>query len=223
MYADRHARPGGFSPGSLVVAIGVNGAVVAALLAANPDYIPKRVADPFTAINIPIDEPPPPPPPPAKPSPKPPRDPAVVAPDPIVEPIRPGPVDPVIVVDPVPLPDPIVPGTGGIGTAPTPPVTPVPALIVDPAVDPRFADALQPPYPTEERRAEREGRVVVRVLVGIDGRVRQVERVSATSDGFWRVTERQALTRWRFRPGTRDGVPQAAWRQMAVRFVLDDA
>ncbi len=62
----------------------------------------------------------------------------------------------------------------------------------------------------------------MRVLVGADGRVRQVERVSATSDAFFMATESQALRRWRFKPGTRDGVAQEAWRVMTVTFRLED-
>jgi protein TonB len=66
------------------------------------------------------------------------------------------------------------------------------------------------------------GKVTVRVLIGTDGRVKQVEPVTATSDAFFRATRDQALRRWRFRPGTRDGVPQEAWRTMSVTFVMAD-
>ena len=95
-------------------------------------------------------------------------------------------------------------------------------MIVGPSVDPRYADAFQPDYPASEQRMGNDGKVTVRVLIGTDGRVKQIERVSATSDAFFRATETQALRRWRFRPGTRDGVPQEAWRTMTVTFVLND-
>jgi periplasmic protein TonB len=65
--------------------------------------------------------------------------------------------------------------------------------------------------------------VVVRVLIGVDGRVKQVERVSADSDGFFEATQRQALARWRFKPATRGGVPVESWKQMNVHFVMEDA
>lgn len=92
---------------------------------------------------------------------------------------------------------------------------------VDSAWDPRFAGAMQPPYPPSEERAEREGSVQVRVTIGADGRVVAAERLSATSDAFWRVTERQALSRWRFRPATVDGRPVQSSKVLSVRFRLD--
>jgi len=52
--------------------------------------------------------------------------------------------------------------------------------------------------------------------------VTAVQRLSATSDAFWRVTERQALSRWRFRPATVDGRPVETSREMTVTFRIED-
>src|SRR3546814_1786436 len=97
-------------------------------------------------------------------------------------------------------------GTGIDSVALDPPPPPLPPLIAAQA-DPRYAAALQPAYPSAERRANREGNVVIKVLIGTDGRVKRVERVSATSDAFFEATRRQALGHWRFKPATRGGVP----------------
>jgi protein TonB len=94
-------------------------------------------------------------------------------------------------------------------------------LRVDAQFDPRFASALQPPYPLIEQRKEREGQVRVRVTIGPDGRVAAVQKVSATSDAFWRVTQRQALSRWRFKPATVDGSPVQSSKVLSVFFKLD--
>jgi protein TonB len=51
--------------------------------------------------------------------------------------------------------------------------------------------------------------------------VEAVEKVSATSDAFWRVTERQALSRWRFKPATVDGNPVQSSKVLSVFFKLD--
>lgn len=59
------------------------------------------------------------------------------------------------------------------------------------------------------------------MLVGADGRVKAVERVSATSDAFFTATRRQALSQWRFRPATRDGAAIESWYRMSVTFVLN--
>ena len=66
------------------------------------------------------------------------------------------------------------------------------------------------------------GTVRIRVTIGTDGRVRAAERVSATSDAFWAAAERQALTRWRFRPATVDGRPIESTRTMTIHFRIED-
>jgi periplasmic protein TonB len=107
-----------------------------------------------------------------------------------------------------------------------PPVDPGPVAHVPvlkaPRLDPRYAAALQPDYPGSMIRAEQEGSVSVRVLVGTDGKVKQVEIMSAASEDFAEATRRQALKKWRFIPGTRDGEPTESWRTMSVRFEMPD-
>lgn len=83
------------------------------------------------------------------------------------------------------------------------------------------SSALQPPYPVMEQRAEIEGSVAIRVFIGTDGRVIRAEKVSATTDGFYRATERQALRAWRFSPATLDGNPVESIKVVTVRFQLD--
>jgi protein TonB len=117
----------------------------------------------------------------------------------------------------------------GIGTRPEPRIEPRsevpprverPSVRVDSQFDPRFASALQPPYPTSEERNEREGIVRLRVTIGADGRVKSAERVSATSDAFWQATQRHALSRWRFKPATVDGRPVESSKVLSIRFQL---
>ncbi|WP_163484575.1 energy transducer TonB, partial [Escherichia coli] len=88
--------------------------------------------------------------------------------------------------------------------------------------DPRYADAFQPNYPASELRAQRDGRVSVRVLVGADGRVKSVEQVSATSPAFFEATRQQALSKWRFKPATRGGVAEESWMTLSVTFQIKD-
>lgn len=222
MYADRLNRTGGLKPGSLGVALAVNAVVIGALFFAAPNMRPFAPPDGPLVTYVPYT--PPPPPEPVQPT-----DPLVrqqprPAPHPDV-PTRlvPTPADHGFLVAPDPLPytPPIgVEGTG-TGTVAVDPPKAAP-VFVQPGIDPRYAAEFQPSYPSEERRAEREGRVDVRVLVGIDGRVKQVERVSATTDAFYRATLDRALAKWRFKPATRDGIPVEAWRSMALTFVLQN-
>lgn len=228
MYADRYTRPGGFRPGSLGLAIGVNGLILFGLSLTAPHFAPTD--DPvLNVVNIPIDRPPPPIDE-IKPQPQPQPH------DKIVKPVLSPPLDRVDVtrtpaqpVDVGPIPGPVdvtpshdpLSGSGDGGGVAVAPVHP--PLLVGPELDQRYIGLFQPTYPASERLAEREGRVVVRVLIGIDGRVKAVEQVgAATSSAFFEATRKRAFDKWRFKPGTRDGVPVEAWRTMSVRFVLDE-
>lgn len=222
MYADRYAPAPRLKPGSLAVAIAINGAVLAALIYSAPEEFRTIIDKGLVTRNIPVPKDPPPEEQPrpkraAQPSPKP----QIDQPETIVEHTAtdPGPIlftGPVVEVGPVE-------GTGtGNGNGVAIEAPPPPPVFVDPVLDQRYAGSFQPTYPTDERRADREGSVVVRVLIGIDGRVKQVEQVRATSDSFFKATMRRALEAWRFKPGTRNGVPVERWRQITVSFHLED-
>ena len=87
--------------------------------------------------------------------------------------------------------------------------------------DARFARSFQPDYPVGMLRQEIEGSVTVRVLIGSDGRVRQVQILRAADPDFAKSTERQALKAWRFKPATRDGKPVEDWQTLTVRFDIN--
>jgi len=217
MYADRrHTK---FDPGSMGLALALNGTIVAGLIAFAAPRMVHRIIDPPLPLKDFRLRPPPPPIDTeipkiehvVKTAPK--VEPTVL--DPIVHDATPtGPV-----FEPTP---PVEPGTiAGLGGTAVEPIK-LPPVIIGPVRDPRYAANFQPDYPAIERRAGHEGRVVVRVLVGTDGRVKQVQKVSAASDDFFEVTERRALDKWRFKPGTRDGVPIEAWQTVSLSFVLHD-
>jgi len=218
MYADR--RHSKFDPGSMGLALALNGTIVIGLIAfAAPHFVP-RVDHPLIVEPIALKPPPPPvdvpPPPEAHEEAKLPPPSAVD----IVEPLVPttAPDSPVFPPEPPTPPAP----TGGIGTGGGVEPIKLPPVVIGPVRDPRYAANFQPEYPAIERRLGHEGRVVVKVLVGVDGRVKQVQKVSAASDEFFAVTERRALDKWRFKPGTRDGVPIEAWQTVSLSFVLND-
>lgn len=218
MYADRYGRAP-MRPGSLAAAVAINGALIAALLFSAPEIL-KPPETPFEGYPVNADPPPPLP----KPEQRverakaPVTDPLPFIPNPRIDLPLP-PVNPEIgTIDPPPIPS--DPGSGTEPRVTVDPPRPAPVL-VDAAPDPRYARDFQPDYPPSERRAGNEGKVTVRLLVGADGRVKEVQRLTAASDAFFDATRRQALARWRFRPATRDGVPHESWRTMTVRFVLE--
>ncbi|TZG27174.1 energy transducer TonB [Sphingomonas montanisoli] len=119
------------------------------------------------------------------------------------------------------LTKPIDPPSSGVTDVviPTQPVIAEPAF-VEAKMDPAAAGRFQPDYPAAMARAGTEGFATVRILIGADGRVRQVVQVNATDPTFFTATERQALRYWRFRAATRDGVATESWRTLTVRFKL---
>ena len=71
------------------------------------------------------------------------------------------------------------------------------------------------------RRLGEHGRVLVRVLVGIDGTPLKAELKQ--SSGFDRLdqTALDTIMTWRFVPGQRAGVKEAMWAVVPLQFVLE--
>jgi protein TonB len=215
MYADRAKR---FSPTGAGAALAVNGALIAGLILAFAPVIITKVPPTILKTYTVHENPPPPPVPEIKPKTDSPRsDPQVYVP-PVDTPVRSE--NPIIGSDiKVDTPPVTAPPSTGTGVAIEPPAPPPPLLAA--SVDPRYARDFQPEYPSMNIRSGIEGTATVRVLIGVDGRVKQIEQVSATHPAFFDATRRQALSKWRFKPATRGGVPQESWKTMTVRFVLD--
>lgn len=216
----------GLSPVGLGIAIAINGGLLALAIMTATTVVRGPVDTPFEATAIPID-PPPPPIDEVKPVERVVNDPAPV-PLPYVPPTtipNAGPTiestDTLPPAPPPPVPLPTTPSGVGTGT-PVTVATPLPVL-VGASVDPRYRADFQPDYPAFERNIGRDGVVVVRVLVGANGRVGAVEPVRSTSDAFFEATRKRALSKWRFRPATRDGVAVESWREMTVRFTMQDS
>ena len=219
-YGDRYGAGPAFRPGSMALALGLTAAPVIAL--ALGLQITRVIHDPPPFTTYPVAPEPPPPPPDPQPQPKTKAPPIEIAyipphPDVPVPPVNPLPTT----IDPPPAnPGPLIGPNPDPIPAPPPPIAK--PVIVGPEIDPRYANLLQPPYPPEEQRAGNSGRVVLRVLVGTDGRVKQVEKISAASDAFFAAAQRQALGKWRFKPATKDGVPFEQWKVMSLRFQIED-
>lgn len=211
------------SPTSLAIVLLMHGAAIGALLLAKGPAIIEKIK-PTIVIDIPIERPPEPNPEPrAEPEPKTPT--FVERVPPIVEPpirrsddfhVDPLPQRPIVIAPPGPIeqiPEPRI--------VPTPTPTPMPVR-AEAEVDPRYAGQLQPPYPASEQRAGNEGTVAIRVTIGTDGRVKDAQKVRATSEAFWRTTERHARSSWRFKPATLDGRPVESHKVMTVHFEIKD-
>ena len=152
------------------------------------------------------------------------------APPPIVESVKPQPetekveapiVTPAQIVQIVAAPPPPITVT----TTPPPP-RPVPVAAAPAApvtvgnLDERMIEGKPPRYPVESRRKHEEGTVLLRLLIGPDGRVAQVS--IAQSSGFDRLDQAalQAARGWRWQPMIREGAAVEVRGVMPIPFVL---
>lgn len=111
----------------------------------------------------------------------------------------------------------------GIKSSATPTTTspPVAAPRIElPSSDADYQNNPKPPYPALSKRMGEQGKVVVRTLIGTDGRAQEVQLHQ--SSGFERLDQAalKAAREWRYVPGKRDGVPQAMWFNVPFTFQL---
>ena len=131
------------------------------------------------------------------------------------------------VVDPAP---PIASGGQGNGPAtgdarpgngegiPGPPPEPLPGDFTYTEVLPNPVFQPRPEYPEIARTAGMEGRVVVRMLIGLDGRVRRAEMEK--SNPMFDAEALEAARRWTFTPALTDGKPVMVWVRVPFEFRL---
>lgn len=117
---------------------------------------------------------------------------------------------------------------GGVGNGIDIPLDPLekikPApdpIVIDAKLDPRFTRQFQPRYPSGLLRLDVEGEVSVRVLVGANGKVKDIQLIDSPHPEFWESTRRHALRKWRFNPATKDGVPVESWIRLRVQFQIN--
>jgi protein TonB len=75
-------------------------------------------------------------------------------------------------------------------------------------------------YPRDARLRGEHGTVVLRVLVGTDGLPQTVEIETSSGSRSLDIAARDAVKRWSFRPGTREGVAHSAWARVPIAFDL---
>lgn len=101
------------------------------------------------------------------------------------------------------------------------PQAPAPVRIELPSSDAAYLNNPKPSYPALSRRLGEQGKVVVRVLIGVDGTAQQAEIRS--SSGYERLDQAALATvrSWRYAPGKRNGTAEAMWFNVPINFVLE--
>ena len=104
---------------------------------------------------------------------------------------------------------------------PAPPSPPAPPRIELPSSNAGYLNNPKPTYPAISRRLGEQGKVVLRVFIDAEGSPQQIE--IRQSSGYERLDQQalDAVRRWRFVPGKRNGVPEAMWNIVPINFVLE--
>ena len=206
--ASSYAASHGLSWPTIIAIAALHAAAIVALVKLDVIAI-ARPAPPPLVVNL-ISEPAPPPiieRPKAQPETDQKIETPIVTPLQIVQTVA-APPPPITVTTTPPPPRPLP-----VATAPAAPVT------VD-NLDERMIEGKPPRYPMESRRKREQGTVLLRLLIGLDGRVAQAS--VAESSGFDRLDQAalQAVRGWRWQPMVRDGTTVEVRGVMPIPFVL---
>ena len=75
-------------------------------------------------------------------------------------------------------------------------------------------------YPSLARRRNLEGTLLLRVLVDADGHVGEIQLVRSSGHGILDRWAQKSVSRWQFKPATRNGTPIDFWVEVPVVFKL---
>ncbi|MEN1941650.1 TonB family protein [Luteimonas sp. MJ246] len=141
----------------------------------------------------------------------------------------PAPPPPVTAQPPAP-PDapPAPPAAAGSADVPSPPAAPAPPAAVVPAAAPPPpappAPPVMPPprYPADAAAAGQDGRVVLKLLVDVEGRVKDVVVEQSEPAGVFDAVTVEAARHWVLQPAIEDGRPVEGWVRVPVDFEAPD-
>lgn len=89
-----------------------------------------------------------------------------------------------------------------------------------PSKDAAYLNNPKPPYPKRSWQLHEQGKVVVRVWIGTDGRASQASVTSSSGYERLDLAAVNAALSWRYVPGKRAGVAEAMWFDIPVDWVL---
>ncbi len=94
-----------------------------------------------------------------------------------------------------------------------------PMLVTGEVVPPELVHRVQPRYPEAARIPRLSGRVILKAVIGLDGKVEGVEVLSTTHPVFEEAAV-AAVTQWRYSPARYHGLPVAVFFTVTVNFVM---
>lgn len=86
----------------------------------------------------------------------------------------------------------------------------------------RYSDTPKPNYPESARRENREGRVLLRVLIDDQGKTKAVEINRSSGHNALDGAAAEAIKRWRFVPARAGETAVESWVSIPIDFHLTD-
>ena len=205
-----------FSPTSIALILGGHAALLALVVSAKTELIPRTIFDPIKVITI---ADPAPPAPPGEPH-------RTTIPTRHETSLQAKPVHEIVVLNDLGDPGPIKldtgPYPGGGETILEPP--PKPHVVLHrPPVLATPESQLRPPYPLSKQRLGEEASLALRLTIAPDGRVTAADPVGRVDPEFLSAARRHILAHWRYRPATDDGSAVGSLIMVTLSFRLDEA
>lgn len=92
-------------------------------------------------------------------------------------------------------------------------------VVGDDVTAPRLVSKTAPDYTQEAKEAGIEGPVILKITVTAEGKADDIEVVKSLDPGL-DLKAMDAITKWEFEPGTKDGKPVAVKATIEVNFRL---
>ena len=86
---------------------------------------------------------------------------------------------------------------------------------------PVVINQLAPRYPYHAKREKIEGVVIIRFLVTRKGCVEDISIMKSDPKDIFDDATRQSVSRWKFKPGIKDGKAVETWVEIEIEFELD--
>jgi protein TonB len=98
---------------------------------------------------------------------------------------------------------------------------PAPAPVIPPRFDAEYLRNPAPVYPALSRRIREQGRVMLRVLVSVDGIAERVELKASSGSARLDQSALETVRQWKFVPARQGDRAIAAWVVVPITFTLD--
>ncbi len=86
---------------------------------------------------------------------------------------------------------------------------------------PRVTRKVPPVYPFKAKRKGVNGHVMIRCLVGINGKPGKLKIIESVPEGVFDDAGLSAVQKWRFKPGVLGGEPVPTWVRIPFKFSLN--